>query len=67
MTTEERAYRLAEEFLGIFKVQPRFFTNAIFKRGRLSNWSPISDSTFDTGVICLSSSKIGVLWVQDED
>ena len=40
MTTEERAYRLAEEFLGIFKVQPRFFTNAIFEHGRLSNWSP---------------------------
>jgi len=66
MTTGEHACLLAEEFLGIFE-QSRFFTNAIFENGTLSTWYPVSKSTFDTGVVCLDDTKIGILWVQDED
>lgn len=67
MTTEERASRLAEQFLNNFTLQPRFFTNGIFESGSLSSWYPISGSTFDTGVVCFDDKNIGILWVQDED
>ena len=67
MTTEEHAFCLAEQFLSNFVIEPRFFTNGTHENGRLSNWYPISEATFDIGVICLDDQRIGILWVQDED
>jgi hypothetical protein len=30
-------------------------------------WTPITDATFDTGVVVLSDKRIGMLWVMDDD
>ncbi|HEY0931214.1 MAG TPA: hypothetical protein VGE27_14935 [Gemmatimonas sp.] len=33
----------------------------------LRGWNPISDATFDSGVVCLGAGRAAVFWVQDED
>lgn len=33
----------------------------------LHSWTPISKSSFDSGIVCLGDGRAGVLWVQDED
>ncbi len=35
--------------------------------GKYKSWTPISDSTFDRGVVLVDSFKIGILWFEDED
>jgi hypothetical protein len=67
MMTPGRARELAEQFLELFSGESRFFTNGVFKNGRLSMYSGITGATFDTGVVCLDPHRIGLLWVQDED
>ncbi|BAH40501.1 MAG TPA: hypothetical protein DGD08_04585 [Gemmatimonas aurantiaca] len=33
----------------------------------LHGWNPISDATFDSGVVCLGDGRAAVFWIQDED
>ena len=66
------AARLAAAFMELFAgSMVGCFTNADFseKGGRLSlsTWTPLTDATFDTGIIVLSTEHVGCLWVQDED
>ena len=30
-------------------------------------WSSLTDATFDTGVLAVSSRRVSLLWVEDED
>jgi hypothetical protein len=30
-------------------------------------WSPLTEATFDTGVVAVSARRAGLLWVEDED
>ncbi|WP_254610248.1 hypothetical protein [Bacillus tequilensis] len=34
---------------------------------RLSSWSPITQATFDAGLVVIDKKKIGMFWVEDED
>ena len=71
------AVSISQQFLAAFVEPVRYFTNAIFDAEyepqircelvTLKSWNPISDSTFDTGVICLDATHIGILWAEDED
>jgi hypothetical protein len=72
----ELACDLAARFLNLFTAQARYFTNGTlyqlherFNAGvtHFSSFEPITEATFDTGVVCLDKERIGLLWVQDED
>lgn len=58
-----------ERFLDLFGENARFFSNGILagESKKSWQWSPASLATFDTGVVCLSALRIGILWVEDED
>ncbi len=62
MMSEDEAAMLAERFFNLFDPSVRCFTNS-----NLSGSWPITDATFDAGVVCLGSLRIGILWVEDED
>lgn len=73
MMSEQEAAQLCERFFTLFDGSVRCFTN-----GNLvlhadatevpGSWTAISpQATFDTGVVCIDSSRIGILWVEDED
>lgn len=44
-------------------------TNADVQSGyvELSSWTPISQATFDAGVVVVDKKNIGMIWVEDED
>lgn len=64
----EVADGFADRFLDTFSSDGRYFTNGIlYKRVDAAWWTPISDATFDTGVLCADSSTTGMLWIQEED
>ena len=60
MVTEEEATILAEKFIALFGEAARFYSN------HFGGW-PISESTFDAGVVGISNDQLGILWVEDED
>lgn len=33
----------------------------------LRGWDPISDASFDSGVVCIGDGSAALLWVEDED
>jgi hypothetical protein len=70
-----RAGELADRFLSQFaNGAVRYFTNGTFHElpGARADWSgtswdPVTDATFDTGVLVLGPEYSGCLWVEDED
>lgn len=57
---------LADRFLAPLPGSGRAFTNlAVWGRSRSGHSA--SDSTFDTGICVLTRSRVGLLWVGDED
>ena len=61
----ERARKMAGDYLDLFgEDSASFFTN---REGRAGTWTPISQATFDTGIVALDEEGIGILWVEDED
>ena len=75
---ESLARTLAELFVKKhFSEDTRFFTNKHpenekfaekdFDDISLVSWMPVTNSTFDAGIIGINSKQIGMLWVQDED
>lgn len=51
----------------------RYFTNGEWTvsesgdEATLHGWNPISDASFDSGVVCLGDGRAALFWVQDED
>jgi hypothetical protein len=54
----DRAGQLADRFFSQFGDGSRYFTN---------NWCPVTDATFDEGILVLGQHRSGCLWVEDED
>jgi hypothetical protein len=68
------AASFAEEFLGRFDSGAAFLTNGEFPpvsptkaAGWRGSWTPLTEATFDTGVIAVDTARAGLLWVEDED
>lgn len=63
------AQKLADKFISFFQNNCQFFTNAEFTSNysRLLEWNPITEATFDSGVVIVSNERIGLLWLEDED
>jgi hypothetical protein len=73
---EARAATLTIRFFELFSPAARYFTNATFRRDTevsagtvwwVTSWEPLSTATFDAGVVCVDATRIGILWVADED
>jgi hypothetical protein len=58
MMTAAQAEQLTGTFFEQFGAQARYFTN---------NWCPVTNATFDAGVIVIGALRSGCLWVEDED
>jgi hypothetical protein len=63
----ELAESLAQRFVECCGEGVVFFTNGALALTGTGAWSPITDATFDSGIVGLSSSRVGLLWVEDED
>ena len=69
---QEDTVRATNEFLEAFPEEALFFTNGVWIANanghrQLSEWSPATDATFDSGILVLAPGQIGVVWVEDED
>lgn len=63
---------VANDFVGEFKEETRFFTNTEWQHqnGTLkigNSGFAATESTFDSGIIALNDHKMGVYWIEDED
>ena len=67
MMTVETADALARRFLACCGDAPVFVTNGSLALTPTGAWSPLTDATFDTGVIAVSDTRVGMLWAEDED
>ncbi|PJZ00979.1 hypothetical protein CPT06_07875 [Bacillus vallismortis] len=71
LSSEPIAFELSDYFFHYFSDDPVYVTNADVdvQSGdvRLSSWSPITQATFDAGVVVVDKKKIGLIWVEDED
>jgi hypothetical protein len=65
----EEAEKIFVKLFHFFSNDCQFFTNASFVNNYsgMSAWDSITKATFDTGVVILSKTRIGMLWVKDED
>jgi hypothetical protein len=66
------ARELARVFINSFSTDTTFLTNSTgYLSGERSHdpitWNPISDATFDTGIIALANGVVGIMWFEDED
>lgn len=67
------ASELATQFFDPIPEPHAYFTNAEWTHddgselATLHGWTPISDATFDSGVVCLGDGRAALLWMQDED
>jgi len=71
LNTKPKAKSLSCYFLSEFQNDAVYFTNGYFEEDagsyRLRGWTPITDSTFDTGILAIDKYKIGILWAEDND
>jgi hypothetical protein len=64
----ETAHLIAESFLGLFSPpHARYYTNGSFEEHSAEGWAPITESTFDHGVVACDDESIGIMWAHDED
>lgn len=68
----EHLHNAINTFLKELNDDSIYLTNAVFDDVpdnivRLRSWTPISQNTFDTGVIILSKNHIRFIWKTDED
>ncbi len=66
--TYDLAKGLARRFLACCCEGAVFMTNgSLAQPNKSGEWSPLTDATFDTGIIAISSRRVSLLWVEDED
>jgi hypothetical protein len=64
----------ADEFLAFFEPDARFFTSAAFHEHQIfvdlygiATSYPLTEATFDTGVVAVDRRSVGIVWAEDED
>jgi hypothetical protein len=71
LDTKPMANQLSNYFFDQFDSEAQFYTNGEFhdERGfyRLGSWISLTNSVFDTGVVVVDKSKIGIFWAEDND
>ena len=64
---DEDAKELTKDFLGLFDQEPRYFTSGRIDADGLRSWNPLTNATFDTGIVVVDDLRIGIAWCHDED
>jgi len=65
---EKTAAFIAENFLALFSHHScRCYTNGSINEQNMLGWDPISNSTFDHGIVAFDDKNIGIVWAEDED
>ncbi|MEM7579090.1 MAG: hypothetical protein AAF316_04425 [Cyanobacteria bacterium P01_A01_bin.80] len=77
LMSQVKAENLTTRFLDCFDIKDtQYYTNGSYyapEQGFVNNvkvghsWTPATYATFDTGILVVSKSKSGCLWVEDED
>ncbi|MGV3707777.1 MAG: hypothetical protein ACO1Q7_02980 [Gemmatimonas sp.] len=72
LMTFSRASDLSTALLDSVAEPHRYFTNGDWAVGdegeaTFNGWNPISDATFDSGIVCIGDGHAALFWVQDED
>ncbi|MBD2166273.1 hypothetical protein H6G04_17915 [Calothrix membranacea FACHB-236] len=69
MMASAEAEKISTKIFNLLANPCRFFTNAVFVNdySALSGWDSLTKATFDTGILFVSSTMMGMLWVRDED
>ena len=79
--SQDSAAALALEFMKFTRPPRVCFTNGLWPSdwlsgtpgqtavpsGRHGGWNPISNATFDAGIVSIDSEWVAMLWVEDED
>lgn len=63
------AASLAADWLAITGSDATYFTNGTWGQpaAQSTGWQPISNATFDAGIIAVAPQVSAILWVEDED
>jgi hypothetical protein len=62
------ATNLWQKFMDLFQGDDvRFATNAHSEGNHVTSWRPATQATFDTGVLVMGTTKVGCLWIEEED
>lgn len=70
------AKTLADRVISLFSSRAEYYTNGNFDQDAIAvgpeikrgpSWYPITKATFDTGIVFVDKSRIGLIWVEDED
>jgi hypothetical protein len=66
------AESLVDQFLSMFSADGARFVTNLNRPGNPDRpfdgaWSPMTESTFDGGVVCIAKPVAGCIWVEDED
>lgn len=67
----EDAEALASSFLRLFPAPATYWTNGELlvaqAHGTSGAWTSATKATFDSGLVVVSATRAGILWVEDED
>ncbi len=67
----EDAEALAASFLRLFPAPASYWTNGellvAHAHGTSGAWRSATEATFDSGLVVVSATRAGILWVEDED
>lgn len=68
---------VVQEFMNLFLTNCRYFTNGnwyeISKTVNNSSvrlgpsWTPLSEATFDGGIVWISTKQVGIIWIEEND
>lgn len=67
----EDARNLASNFISLFDPESKYYSNSTWNKNEygknISGWNPLTEATFDSGIIVVDKNKIGIAWFEDED
>jgi hypothetical protein len=66
-TDLKQAGEIAAMFVGLFEGTTHWLTNGTFAANGGWSGNPVASGTFETGVVVVSDTLAGILWVEDED
>jgi hypothetical protein len=74
----DKANLLADKFFSLFSKQALYFSNSTWNENEyagpdkdfefgLSSYAPLTELTFDSGIVICDNSKIGIIWFSEDD
>lgn len=68
LMSKEDAQEITNDYLNNFKEEnTTYFSNGLYVNTEVRGWNPISNESWDTGIICIDDNKVAILWFVDGD